>query len=179
MVADVFLRAYWRVPQKLDENGWNQCCWQDSVAESCAWKPMDFSAFLHQPCGSACTCCGFFRHFRRLPLGVLSESNRACVERVCAQPAVAADPDLVNGVGTRAHAIEKVPLQPPCFRPQTSEPIGGPVRNTAPRRRQGGQDSSGADRLDHQAKVGDNLRRGSSCSPSSFQRISRRLRPTD
>mgnify|MGYP006213217867 CR=1 FL=1 len=39
-----------------------------------------------------------FRHFRRLPLGVLSPGNRACVERVCTRPAAGGDPDLVMGV---------------------------------------------------------------------------------
>jgi hypothetical protein len=64
-----------------------------------------------------------FRHFRRLPLGVLSESNRACVERVCNQPAVAGDPDLVMGVvECELTPLKKAPQPAPLFRTQTSEP---------------------------------------------------------
>jgi hypothetical protein len=64
-----------------------------------------------------------FRNFRRLPLGVLSEGNRVCVERVCARPAVAGDPDLVMGiVECELTPLKKASQSVPFFHPQASEP---------------------------------------------------------
>ncbi|HVZ60018.1 MAG TPA: hypothetical protein VG892_04460 [Terriglobales bacterium] len=39
-----------------------------------------------------------FRNFQRLPLNVLNENDRACVERACSRPGTAGDPDLIMGV---------------------------------------------------------------------------------
>jgi hypothetical protein len=53
-----------------------------------------------------------FRNFRRLSLNVLSEKNRACIERVCGRPGVAGDPDLVVGVVECELALPKKSVQP-------------------------------------------------------------------
>jgi hypothetical protein len=64
-----------------------------------------------------------FRNFRRLPLSVLSTNNRACLERVCARPAVPGDPDLVMGVvECELTPQKKTPQSVPLFRAQASEP---------------------------------------------------------
>ncbi|MGE0407245.1 MAG: hypothetical protein AB7O65_13190 [Candidatus Korobacteraceae bacterium] len=63
-----------------------------------------------------------FRHFRRLPLGVLNSSNRACVERICEHPSVENDPDLVMGVVECEMTPPKKASQAVAFfHPQTSQ----------------------------------------------------------
>jgi hypothetical protein len=62
-----------------------------------------------------------FRHFRRLPLNVLSERDRAWLERVCSRPGVPPDPDFVVGViECDLPAPKKAPHTAPLFRPETA-----------------------------------------------------------